>query len=481
MDVLLSRDRVPADGITEMSANPVLRPLAGVALRAQPDSELVDLFRKGHERAYDEIVRRYRSALVAFAGAIVPKHRAEDVVQESLIRAHDALTGPNDIEVRPWLYTIVRNRALNSVRDERVHDHLSEEFDGVPQPPDVLAGREELSGLVASLKSLPDAQREALVQREMEGRSHEEIAAALGASPGAVRGLIFRARSALRNVSGLLVPSSFVQALLTSSGSGVAGGVAAGGGASLLAKAGLAATVGALAVGGGVAIHDHSGSSNVATAETAHGGSGTGTGAREPSTAGGSPTPRSAPASTGGSGEDPSGTSGHDGSNRGPSPGDSSGNGGPASSGGDLATSNSGTGSSSSGPSDGQTGGSGGSSSGPGGGDDSGGGHGSGDSGSGGSGSGSDDSGSERHGGDGSGSTGDGSSGSGGSGSGTGSGDGGSGGGSGSGDDGSGGGGSGSGGDDGSGSGGSGGGDDGSGSGGGDTIPIPVVPPPTDG
>ncbi len=247
-----------------MSANPILRPLAGVALRAQPDSELVDLFRQGHERAYEEIVRRYRSALVAFAGAIVPTHRAEDVVQESLLRAHGALAADNEIDVRPWLYTIVRNRALNSIRDERQHDDLPENLDGVPQPPDVLARREELSGLVAGLKALPDAQRTALVRREMEGLSHAEIAGELGATPGAVRGLIFRARAALRNVSGFLVPPSLAQAALGVSGGGAAAGaagVAAGGGSGLLVKAGVAATVGALAVGGGLVVHDQSASS----------------------------------------------------------------------------------------------------------------------------------------------------------------------------------------------------------------------------
>lgn len=251
-----------------MRADPAHRPLAGLALRAQPDERLVDLFRQGHERAYDEIVHRYRSALVAFAGAIVPPHRAEDVVQESLLRAHGALGGENEMEVRPWLYTIVRNRALNSLRDEHVHEHLAEDYDGVPQPPDVLARREELTGLVAQLKALPDAQREALVRRELEGRSHEEIAIALGATPGAVRGLIFRARSGLRAVSGILVPPSLAEWTLGPGGSSVAG-IAAGGGASVLMKAGVAATVGALAVGGGVVLHNRSPSRPTARVEAA--------------------------------------------------------------------------------------------------------------------------------------------------------------------------------------------------------------------
>ena len=55
--------------------------LVAVAMRSQPDSRLVGLVREGHELAFEEIVRRYRSSLVAFAGAIVPRDGAEDVVQ----------------------------------------------------------------------------------------------------------------------------------------------------------------------------------------------------------------------------------------------------------------------------------------------------------------------------------------------------------------------------------------------------------------
>lgn len=252
-----------------MSADATLGPLAGVILRAQPDSRLVRLFREGHEHAYDELVRRYRPALVAFAGGIVPGHRAEDIVQESLLRAHGALRGENDIDFRPWLYTIVRNRAFNDLRDQRVHEHLDEDYDGVPQPPDVLARREDLAGLVAKLKALPDAQREAIVKRELEGRSHEEIALALGATPGAVRGLIFRARVGLRSVGGFLLPSSLIDLALGSPGTTGAAGVAAGGGAGLLMKAGIAATIGALAVGSGVTLDKNSGSAAPAEAAAA--------------------------------------------------------------------------------------------------------------------------------------------------------------------------------------------------------------------
>jgi RNA polymerase sigma factor (sigma-70 family) len=244
--------------------------LAGAAIRLQPDSRLVRLAREGNDPAFEEVVRRYRAQLVAFAAAIVPRDRAEDVVQESLARAHAALgRGDAEINLRPWLYTIVRNRALNSLRDEPAHEHLDENFDGVPQPPDVAARREELAAVIAGLQSLPAAQREALVSRELEGRSHEDIAASLGTSPGAVRGLIYRARTALRDGVGLLVPVPLLRALLGSApigsdaantGGAAAAGLAAGGGGVAL-KAGATLGVAVIAVGSGLAIQ-HRGSSS---------------------------------------------------------------------------------------------------------------------------------------------------------------------------------------------------------------------------
>lgn len=246
-------------------------PLAGLALRCQPDSRLVALVREGRDRAFEEIVRRYREPLVSYAGAIVPAHRAEDVVQEGLARAHTAIAGGHEeIRLKPWLYTIVRNRALNDLRDEPIHDHLDENFDGVPQPPDIAARRAELAALTASVRELPPAQRDAIVQRELEGRSHQEIATSLGTTPGAVRGLIFRARTALRDAAGILIPMPLLRALLSAgSQSSDATGAAVGGAAASLAggggialKAGATLGIAALAVGGGVALNDHGSSAD---------------------------------------------------------------------------------------------------------------------------------------------------------------------------------------------------------------------------
>ena len=67
-----------------------MQPLARAVLRTQSDSRLVALAREGREAAFEEIVRRYRPALVAFAAAYGPPD-PEDVVQESLLRSWDAL------------------------------------------------------------------------------------------------------------------------------------------------------------------------------------------------------------------------------------------------------------------------------------------------------------------------------------------------------------------------------------------------------
>ena len=92
-----------------------LRPLARALLRTQSDHRLVALSREGRESAFEEIVRRYRPGLVSFAAAYAPGDVAEDVVQESLASAWRSLReSDTEIQLKPWLYTIVRNRALKA-------------------------------------------------------------------------------------------------------------------------------------------------------------------------------------------------------------------------------------------------------------------------------------------------------------------------------------------------------------------------------
>jgi RNA polymerase sigma factor (sigma-70 family) len=292
----------------------------GPALRAQPDRRLVKLVREGYETAFEEIDRRYRRPLDRFAAAIVG-NRSEDVTQDALSKALLALRGSEkEIELRPWLYRIVRNTALNDLRDAPpAAAELGEAVAGGRSAALEAERREEISELMERLRALPEPQRAAIVMRELEGLSHEEIAAALGVSGGAARQAIYRARLALRDGLGLLVPLPLLRLLFDHGAEAAgAGGAAAAAGAVSAVGGGTGATLGGLgsgaalkvgvatavlagSVGAGVAVqHERGGGEQVPAAAAQLPGSG------DASSSQGSP---------GGSGEVPSDDGG---GNRGP-------------------------------------------------------------------------------------------------------------------------------------------------------------------
>ncbi len=254
----------PAEGLAS-------RLFLGPTLRTQPDRRLVTLVRDGYEAAFDEIVRRYGKALGRYAAAIVGG-RSEDVTQDAFSKALLALRRDSDaeIELRPWLYRIVRNTALNDLRDRPPE---AAELDSALAAGSISAAeqaerREEIADLMQRLRSLPESQRAAIVMRELEGLSHEEIAAALGMSGGAARQAIHRARTALRDGVGLLIPLPIVRTLIEhgaeagaavgAGGAAVAAGGAIGaGGAGTALKVGVVTAVLAGSVGTGVAIREN--------------------------------------------------------------------------------------------------------------------------------------------------------------------------------------------------------------------------------
>src|SRR6185312_8703625 len=96
--------------------------LAGTRLlRLQSDERLVELARAGHEPAFDAIVHRYRPALLRSCARILGPERAEDAVQQALASAHTAMTTGDDrhLNLRPWLYRVAHNTALNILRGSR--------------------------------------------------------------------------------------------------------------------------------------------------------------------------------------------------------------------------------------------------------------------------------------------------------------------------------------------------------------------------
>ncbi len=248
--------------------------LAGASLlRLQSDERLAELAANGHEAAFDAIVDRYRAPLMRYCAGIVGPSRAEDAAQQALINAHDALQRTDEVRhLRSWLYRIAHNASLNvlrAVRDDVSLDAASDATAVAEDGPAAAFERSErFRATVDALRELPERQRAALVLRELEGRSHEEIAATLGVTKGSARQHLMRARVALRGAVTAITPYPLVVRLaemLANPGAASWTDAAVGAGAgATLAKltAGVTAT-GAL-VGGAVGTervvhHRHSG------------------------------------------------------------------------------------------------------------------------------------------------------------------------------------------------------------------------------
>jgi RNA polymerase sigma factor (sigma-70 family) len=238
--------------------------LAGSRLLAtQSDERLVDLLRAGSEPAFEAIVSRYRGPLLRYCSVLLGSERAEDAVQQTFVKAYDAMhRDDRPLLLKPWLYRIAHNTAHNALRDDALRDEpLGEEGAAAERPELVIDRRERLRSVLASVQDLPPRQRDALVLRELEGRSYEEIAAALGVGGGAVRQLLNRARTTLRTAATAVTPVGLLLRL-PPAGSGAGESVAArvaemtgaaGAGAVVTKVAATALVTGAVAGGAAVA------------------------------------------------------------------------------------------------------------------------------------------------------------------------------------------------------------------------------------
>jgi RNA polymerase sigma-70 factor (ECF subfamily) len=156
------------------------------------DQALVAAYRSGDQRAAAELVRRHGPALGRFlysSGALAGD--IEDLVQETLFRAFRALDRwRGDASFRSWLFTIAGNLTRDAVRRRKGREVLSldgRELAARADPHAELAARELEDRLRAGLGRLPRLQREVFLLRAQEGAAYEEIAAALGTTPGAAR------------------------------------------------------------------------------------------------------------------------------------------------------------------------------------------------------------------------------------------------------------------------------------------------------
>src|SRR4051812_80509 len=236
--------------------------LSSALLRAQTDERLVELAAAGHDRAFEAIVERYRRPLLRYLRRLLSDTLAEDVVQATFINAWSSLrTGTDVRDLRPWLYRIAHNAAINSLKKvgEAMEDVPESAGGFATEPAAELERRDEMHRALTSIAALPSRQRAALLAVAVDGRAHSDVAAELGLTDGAVRQLVHRARRTLRTGATAITPLPLLHALMASAGDStvarvaeVAAGAGGAGAASLSLKAGAAAVLatGALVTGG---------------------------------------------------------------------------------------------------------------------------------------------------------------------------------------------------------------------------------------
>jgi RNA polymerase sigma-70 factor (ECF subfamily) len=201
---------VPTEGV-------VIRPIETMAgLPMVPDASdwsLVQRVLRGERNAYDLLVLKYQHKVVKLVLRYLrDPAEAEDVAQEAFIKAYRALPQfRGDSAFYTWLYRIAINTAKNALA-ARDRSPVSYELDlqggddspdlvgrlKDPETPEGLALTEEIRNTVNSaIEALPEDLRTAIVLRELEGLSYEEIAATMDCPVGTVRSRIFRAREAI--------------------------------------------------------------------------------------------------------------------------------------------------------------------------------------------------------------------------------------------------------------------------------------------
>ena len=182
--------------------------LTGVSphLRLQSDERLVALTRRGHQGAFEALLRRYQPRLLAFCRHMLGSNEdAEDVLQEVFASAYRAICADDrPISARPWLYRIARNRCLNHLR--RPRDAGQESMDVFEREAgatvaDTVHRREEFRQIIADVHDLPETQRTALLLREIDTLSYDQIAVAMETTVASVKSLLVRARMSLAEAS----------------------------------------------------------------------------------------------------------------------------------------------------------------------------------------------------------------------------------------------------------------------------------------
>jgi RNA polymerase sigma-70 factor (ECF subfamily) len=165
--------------------------------RASEETGLVEAARGGDREAFGGLYRRYARMVHGVLLARVPRSDVADLVQDVFLVALRRLAALRDpAAFGPWVAAIARNRAVDYHRRARETAELSEELPGRGHP------EGEATTVLAAIRALPDAYRETLVLRLVEGMTGPEIAERTGLTPGSVRVNLHRGMQQLREKLG---------------------------------------------------------------------------------------------------------------------------------------------------------------------------------------------------------------------------------------------------------------------------------------
>ncbi|HEX6677692.1 MAG TPA: bifunctional nuclease domain-containing protein [Actinomycetes bacterium] len=173
------------------------------------DAALVAAVLGGDREAFGPLLRRWRPSVLRLCRRLLgPGQEAEEVAQEAAVQAFVGLPRLADpARFGAWLHAIAANRARMALRRRRplALDGLPADAavvlrwgDAAPTPEGALAGREVHEAIMAALRALPPAQRDAVIGFYLEGYSYDELAELLGAPKSAVRGRLYHGRRQLR-------------------------------------------------------------------------------------------------------------------------------------------------------------------------------------------------------------------------------------------------------------------------------------------
>lgn len=165
------------------------------------DDRLARQAAQGDRSAFEAIYRRYHQDLYRFCLAMVGNPQdAQDAMQNTMVKVLRALPGEErQIQLKPWLFRIARNEAVETLRRRRISDEPQHEA-ATGSVAETAEARERLRRLLADLDELPERQRAALVMRELAGFGFVEIGAAFETSAAVARQALYEARLSLRQL-----------------------------------------------------------------------------------------------------------------------------------------------------------------------------------------------------------------------------------------------------------------------------------------